>query len=201
MEKLPLTEKKFDRFDSRGEAVSPVVGVMLMLAVTLIVAAIVSGFVGGLPDTRDKASNVAIKATYSQKEGLTITHMGGDPVPTIDTVVMVRLSKTFGDVEYMSWVVDPLNIVSKRGDNAEKIPWLTKTGSAGEVSFVAGDNAYVEPDKDEKYANAGKYLQNGLKPSNKYSVDNPSNIGKEFWVVLNDKSGVTFAKTRVVITK
>lgn len=51
------------------EAVSPVVGVMLMLVVTIVIAAVVSGFAGGLTGGAEKAPSlsmdVAIKNTGS----------------------------------------------------------------------------------------------------------------------------------------
>ncbi|MGC9436230.1 MAG: type IV pilin N-terminal domain-containing protein, partial [Methanomicrobiales archaeon] len=37
------------------DAVSPVIGVMLMLVVTIIIAAVVSAFAGGMADTGKKA--------------------------------------------------------------------------------------------------------------------------------------------------
>ena len=45
------------------EAVSPVVGVMLMLVVTIIIAAIVSGFAGGLAGGTEKAPQASIVAS------------------------------------------------------------------------------------------------------------------------------------------
>ena len=57
--------------DNGREAVSPVVGVMLMLVVTIIVAAVVSAFAGGLTESTSKAPQVILKGTYSQSEGLT----------------------------------------------------------------------------------------------------------------------------------
>jgi len=196
MKRVSLAAEKSGS-DIGSEAASPVVGVMLMLSVTLILAALVGGFVGGLPDAGNKASNVAIKATYSQTEGLAVTHMGGDVIGTLDTVVLVRLSNSFGDAAHMSWKIDPCDIVNKRGELTKTIPWLTKTGSAGVVSFAAGDTAYVVPDKDKQ--NTGEYLQNGLKSDNKYSFDNKANVGKEFLLEFSDTSGTTFAKTRVII--
>jgi len=196
MKRLSVTAEK-SGFNIGTEAASPVVGVMLMLSVTLILAALVSGFVGGLPDGGNKASNVAIKATYSQTEGLAFTHMGGDVIGTLDTVVIVRLSNSFGDAEHMSWKIDPCSIVNKRGELTKTVPWLTKTGSAGVVSFAAGDTAYVVPDKAKQ--NTGEYLQNGLKSDNKYSFDNKANLGKEFLLEFCDTSGTTFARTRVII--
>jgi hypothetical protein len=46
-----------------NEAVSPVVGVMLMLVVTIIIAAVVSAFAGGLADDDAKARQAALEAT------------------------------------------------------------------------------------------------------------------------------------------
>lgn len=184
--------KKSSRLNIGNEAVSPVVGVMLMLVVTIITAAIVSGFAGGLPDTTYKTSNVALKATYSQTNGLTITNMGGSPVGTSNTVIITRLTDTFGDNEHLSWTIDPYDIVTKRGQDAgSSYAWYTNTGSSGKSSFEAGDAAYVAP----------VYMQNGLESANTFSVNNESNVGKEFWVELCDRSGMVFAKTRAVITK
>jgi FlaG/FlaF family flagellin (archaellin) len=46
-----------------SDAVSPVVGVMLMLVVTIIIAAVVSAFAGGMADGTDKAPQATIEAT------------------------------------------------------------------------------------------------------------------------------------------
>ena len=180
-------------------AVSPVVGVMLMLTVTVAIAAIVAGFVGGLPDTEHRASNVALKATYSQTYGLTVTHMGGDTIIPADTVITARLTDTFGDAGHLSWIIDPSNIVIKRGaDKLGADAWFTDAGSAGVYGFAAGDVAYIEPDTDKH--NAGEYIQDGLKSDSVYSLDNASSIGNEFQLEFSDKSGMTFAKTIVIIT-
>ena len=64
-----------------NEAVSPVVGVMLMLVVTLIIAAIVSGFAGSLTHSVSSTPQAVITAEYSQADGMIITHSGGDSIP------------------------------------------------------------------------------------------------------------------------
>ncbi len=48
-----------------NEAVSPVVGVMLMLVVTIIIAAVVSGFAGGLASTQQKAPAASFECRIS----------------------------------------------------------------------------------------------------------------------------------------
>lgn len=47
----------------KDEAVSPVVGVMLMLVVTIVIAAIVSGFAGGLASSQEKVPQASVVAT------------------------------------------------------------------------------------------------------------------------------------------
>ncbi len=72
----------------RESAVSPVVGVMLMLVVTIIIAATVSAFAGGLVGTSDKAPQAAFDAKISlggYGPTMTITHLGGDPIDTART--------------------------------------------------------------------------------------------------------------------
>jgi FlaG/FlaF family flagellin (archaellin) len=56
-----MNTKKF----TSENAVSPVVGVMLMLVVTIIIAAVVSAFAGGLSSTQQKAPAAAFEARIS----------------------------------------------------------------------------------------------------------------------------------------
>ena len=68
--------------EDRG--VSPVIGVILMVAITVILAAVIGAFVLGLGD---QASNTAPQASFSfdyDDDGdgnVTVTHEGGDPIP------------------------------------------------------------------------------------------------------------------------
>jgi len=48
--------------DKEGErAVSPVIGVILMVAITVILAAVIASFVLGLGDTDDPAPNIVVE--------------------------------------------------------------------------------------------------------------------------------------------
>lgn len=60
----------------KEDAVSPVVGIMLMLVVTIVIATVITMFAGGIADNSDAASNVVIKFENSVVE--TIGY-GGDP--------------------------------------------------------------------------------------------------------------------------
>ncbi len=180
-----------------SEAVSPVVGVMLMLVVTIIIAAVVSAFAGGLSASKDKAPTVTISATYSQQYGMTLSHNGGNAISTSDTIVMVRPSKTFGTAEHQVSIVNKSTITDSTGNCTDSAPydcWLTPSGMSGINSFVAGDAAYILP----PYHNS-TFLQSTLSPTNTYSFSYPGNIGKTFWLEFANKEGQVFARTEVTI--
>jgi len=183
-----------------NEAVSPVVGVMLMLVVTIIIAAVVSAFAGGLTESTSKAPQVILKGTYSQSEGLTLSHQGGDAIATSDTIVIVRLGDTFGSAEHMAWRQNATNIVDTRGkEPGSANAWLRSAGHSGVKSFAPGDNAFIEyPYSNFTMMQPGLTLtSSGGLPTN--GLINPANIGKTFWVELTDKEGKIFGKTEVTI--
>jgi len=72
------------RKESRDAAVSPVIGVMLMLVVTIIIAAVVASFSGGLSTTKDATPTVTFKADLSMENGLIITCLGVTPGKSVD---------------------------------------------------------------------------------------------------------------------
>ena len=187
------------------EAVSPVVGVMLMLVVVLILAAVVTSFAGGMMDTSRKLDNVGIQATYSQTDGFAVTNMGGVPLETKDIDIIIRLPGTFGDYEHMTWTVDHGKITSKRfygtsnsyksgntNINFQDYVWLKNNGQEGVYIFAPGDTAYVR--RHEMPAGLNQY-------TNAYSIQNRNNIGKEFIVELVDKKGNKLATTKAMIVK
>ncbi|MFB6130405.1 MAG: type IV pilin [Salinigranum sp.] len=66
---------------SDGRAVSPVIGVVLMITVTVILAAVVGAFALGLADQQSVPPQVSLRFTYDAgAKTVTITHRGGDPV-------------------------------------------------------------------------------------------------------------------------
>jgi flagellin-like protein len=70
------------RFFNDDDAVSPVIGVILMVAITVILAAVIATFVLGLGD---QVSNTAPQASFSteydsNKDVVEVTHDGGDSI-------------------------------------------------------------------------------------------------------------------------
>ena len=88
--------------EQKDDAVSPVIGVMLMLVVTIIVAAVVATFAGGSVSSTEvpptavldvniySAYNVGGTMTKTYAPEFTIDHLAGDPINTAD--IMLKFS-------------------------------------------------------------------------------------------------------------
>jgi len=106
--------KKIRKNPEKGEdAVSAVVGVMLMLVVTIIIAAVVSAFSSGMISTKDKTQQVTFTASVDETT-INFDHMGGDPLSLADlridldqkdrriTITNDTIDRDFGDPGYKS---------------------------------------------------------------------------------------------------
>ena len=65
----------------KDDAVSPVIGVMLMLSITIIIAAVLMAFAGGMTDDKPATPSVDLSAEFVKSgEGivLRLSHNGGD---------------------------------------------------------------------------------------------------------------------------
>lgn len=207
-------------------AVSPVVGVMLMLVVTIIIAAVVSGFAGGFAESQTKAPQATIQGEFSVTSGLKIIHAGGEAIPTADMVITVKNGPTFGsNLEAMS--TSALNLATVTNSNGQAI--LNMSG--GQVigynfaSFNPGDTLYVnitncEPTILQKtvYSSHGDYYFDGTHwtfldsdtgekltsaDDSFWALDfvNQENIGKSFYLDVNDKASGTLISRAVVTIK
>ncbi|QXO96355.1 type IV pilin N-terminal domain-containing protein [Methanospirillum purgamenti] len=86
-------------------AVSPVIGVLLMLVVTIIIAAIVSGFAGGMAGGEKEAPQAAISVTfpYNETSGMGNVNspiyfklMSGNPISTKDLSIITYFTNSSG---------------------------------------------------------------------------------------------------------
>ena len=59
------------------EAVSPVIGVILMVAITVILAAVIAAFVFGMSGNISKTKIVAVTAQQPDADHITVTYQGG----------------------------------------------------------------------------------------------------------------------------
>ena len=124
-------------------AVSPVVGVMLMLVVVLIIAAIVSGFAGSLVQTNNKAPQATVQGTLhvnGTQNFIVLNHMGGDELATAKIQIILKK----GD-EWTQWggqlgatVLDKSKIFNSAG-----MYWMNSTWGGTDVNvWLPGQTMY-----------------------------------------------------------
>ena len=128
--------------EDRG--VSPVIGVILMVAITVILAAVIGAFVLGLGD---QASNTAPQASFSfdyddEAPGeVIVTHEGGDTIPDGELNVSVSGDGANGEVE---WDGDASAGTSQNitGGTAQ-VPDDFEEGDTVRVVWTSGDSSNV----------------------------------------------------------
>ena len=135
-----------------NEAVSPVVGVMLMLVVTLIIAAIVSGFAGSLTHSVSSTPQAVITAEYSQADGMIITHSGGDSLP----LGQVKFATMPGEVmgpDYLQFLynIDMSGINYTASDGESKAIMNNATGYFAKSGFMPGEVLTISRDNCKDY--------------------------------------------------
>jgi len=83
--------------DDRG--VSPVIGVILMVAITVILAAVIGTFVLGLGDSLEQAPQAQLDAEIDGSNNVVVSHNGGDSLRLGDLAVTLADSsaKDFED--------------------------------------------------------------------------------------------------------
>jgi len=65
------------KFMKNDEAVSPVIGVILMVAITVILAAVIAAFVFGLAGTTQATKSVGVTAGLNSNNYVIVTWQGG----------------------------------------------------------------------------------------------------------------------------
>ncbi|MDD1686696.1 type IV pilin N-terminal domain-containing protein [Methanoregula sp.] len=127
-------------------AVSPVVGVMLMLVVTIIIAAVVSAFAGGLGSgtkaTPSAAMDVKIVTGADDGMGGTTTKilfemLSGDAIPTKDLSIVTYFTNETGGVYKTSHTASSTAFdLYGYGTGYTRLPYLNDAVAVG----IAGDN-------------------------------------------------------------
>lgn len=169
------------------DAVSPVVGVMLMLVVTIIIAAVVSGFAGSLGSDSEKPASVSLIAKYSQTDGLVFTHGGGDALTVIDVKVVFRPSTQFARyADQWADIIPNIKIKDKDGQY-----WVEEV-----FAFTPGDTAYVSADVFTDLQ-VGKVASSS---TNSQLINHPDNVGKTITLELySSKTNRLIAKSDITV--
>ena len=75
---------------NKEDAVSPVIGVMLMLVVTIVIAAVVAAFASGLGTDMESAPTVVLDATVYTDGKVKLTSLSGDNLVLSSTSVKIQ---------------------------------------------------------------------------------------------------------------
>jgi len=122
-------------FQDSERAVSPVIGVILMVAITVILAAVIGTFVLGLGDSVESAPQASFGFDYDDDDKtVEIQHRGGDSLDTGNLEIRVAGDDAEGDA----------NITSVNGSIGADLP---SELSAGDTVTVEGDSDLEEGDK------------------------------------------------------
>ena len=131
----------FTMFESENRAVSPVIGVILMVAITVILAAVIGSFVLGLAgDVSQTSPTAQISFEYDSGAGtVVLTHDGGSSFQSDD----VRLvgATTPEDVRSGDWdgtvragdATAPIGVSATEGETL-RLVW---DGGSGSSSVIA----------------------------------------------------------------
>jgi len=196
-------------------AVSPVVGVMLMLVVTVIIAALVSAFAGGTASSQTKPYQATIQGEFSITQGLSISHSGGETLPTSQLVFTTYNGPTFGQglkettvqVLNMTGAIDPTPVDPDKRMLKHSNGWNVTSFAAGDTWVIPAADTncdifqpLVYPhDYTSELADDG-YTYEGVKKGLwSLCFRNNDNIGKSFTLVVSDTKGNMISSTDVTI--
>ncbi|MEM2190876.1 MAG: type IV pilin N-terminal domain-containing protein [Archaeoglobaceae archaeon] len=84
------------KMDEKG--VSPVIGVILMVAITVILAAVIASFVFGMSGTVKRTYNVAFTVTSVDASQVVVKYMGGQDHAYVDSCVALVEGSPSGSI-------------------------------------------------------------------------------------------------------
>jgi len=164
--------------DPKDSGVSPVVGVMLMLAVTIMIAAIVSATAGNFSNTEKKAPSAILDVSiYAHKyyEGagfyapaMIIRHISGNVLQTKDLQIV-----TYYNVPGTS----NISRGSIMGEKSVEVHTATSGTRDYGVLYISGNNTYSDSDHSNWFGNASAVFRPGdmlVTPAQSCDNNNPT---------------------------
>lgn len=164
----------------KDSAVSPVVGVMLMLVVTIIIAAVVSAFAGGLSSGTVKAPQASLSCSgviediqdtdktdwaptypdpnWTAKNGLAFEHMGGDAFALSDISIQLQS----GDAKYTINTFDEIQMTDGNCLPDDVTSYIMEVGDSdgfitpGDRFMLYADNCRIDDVPAYGYNNAAQ---------------------------------------------
>ena len=119
-------------------AVSPVIGVILMVAITVILAVVIGAFVLGLGGETDAAPQATLSLQESSDDNITIEHRGGDRIDFSDITIIV--SDTDDNNQRVSLSDDD---AANFDDDYLASPEVISTGDEADIEFGSDEQETV----------------------------------------------------------
>ena len=162
-------------------AVSPVIGVILMVAITVILAAVIGTFVLGLGDQIKTTTPTAsftvdfeddVNAHSTQWDNLTISHTGGDKIKS--NVINLTLTRKYDFADSSTGL--PTEVPGT--GNSSKTFNILLEGETSNDKVGAGDTVYVAMPESANTPMVGSTQTGELNGHTVRVVWNPSNSDK-----------------------
>ncbi|MDI6867662.1 type IV pilin N-terminal domain-containing protein [Methanoculleus sp.] len=129
------------KFRENEEAVSPVIGVILMVAITVILAAVIAAFVFGMTGNIETQKSVALTAKQISGDRLQVTIQSGADLSTLE-YLRIEVTDSEGTPEtYCAYVTGSGKTFTSGGEptNGDTTDPIT----VGSI-FTSGDNALTD---------------------------------------------------------
>lgn len=116
---MVLTDLK-QMFSADESAISPVIGVILMVAVTVVLAAVIGAFVFGIGDSLGSpAPNTQVAFDYNNNN-VSVTHDGGDTI-TGDNTGALSINGDYADSSTVEWYDGSSATASTDGSESNEV--------------------------------------------------------------------------------
>ena len=148
----------------KDDAVSPVIGVMLMLSITIILAAVLMAFAGGMADTKPATPSVDLSAEFVKdavgNTVLRLSHNGGDALNPKDIRITAYVTTESSSGEQLiikdlipaddtSWNAG--ESITLNADNTKSLLGIDDVNSAAEKSTPVEIGIYHTPSANVIY--------------------------------------------------
>ena len=122
------------------DAVSPVIGVILMVAITVILAAVIGTFVLGLGDqVSDSAPQATLNFEFQNGSAVTITHDGGDAIDDNSLSVLVAGTSVYeGDGAAASGNFQDTSVCTNNNFGGSSVNSVDNWGGSSTDDVTAG---------------------------------------------------------------
>jgi flagellin-like protein len=137
---------KANQFLKEEDAVSPVIGVILMVAITVILAAVIAAFVFGMgpPEQAPQASIRASAADIGDNATIKLEHQGGDQISFTSSRTTVSISGNTTTEGAATYDVTGDTANFDAGDDALHLDTSNLTEGDGGAVAVSGETINVK---------------------------------------------------------